>query len=404
MRRNERHAYPQDSGDQPATARQNKSGLAVIAFAGRRLFGELQQRPMHVEKWHKLQNDGQIQHGNEGFLHSRADKTHAQENRGEARMHDQRDIRGRVFLVKLAQTLRQVEIEACNERNPRRAGKPSRGDAGNGNAQHESEGGNDPGHMNLLGHVTDRLNDALQDADILLAHGHEQRQSCADIQNTGEKSSPANGAGKRSPGILNLVTHDGGQFKADQAKADDSKRTDQANVTSKTKIGCRHGSAKTKEHDESEADERNRGDRSTDPAQIIDPLTDAQTAHIQGNQKNEKHDRCAECEPMIVGKHAGARTRDVNGDADEIEKNRRHVENVVGPVAPTREEAVEVAEYPFRPKIYATLTRIAVRQLDDRDALRPEKKQQSQGPKPDGYATIGRDGRNHVEVDDGDDK
>src|SRR4029077_14476243 len=101
----------------------------------------------------------------------------------------------------------------------------------NGNAQHESEGGNDPGHMDLLGHVTDRLNDTLQDADILLAHGQEQRQSCADIQNAGEKASPAYGAGKRSAGILNFVTHDGSELEPDQAKADDTEGTDQANVT-----------------------------------------------------------------------------------------------------------------------------------------------------------------------------
>src|SRR5882762_436590 len=255
---------------------------------------------MHVEEWHKLQNDSQVQHGDERFLHSRANKTHAQENSGKARVHDQGNIRGRVLLVQLAQALRQVEIEARNERNPRGTGKPSRGDASNGDAQHEGERGNDPRNMDLLSHVTDRLNDALQDADILLAHGQKQRQSCANIQNTGEKTSPANGAGKRSAGILNLVTHDGGQFEADKAKADDTERADQANVASNAKIGCGHGGAKTKEHDKSEADERDRGDRGTDPAQIIDPLADAQSAYIQGNEKNEKDDRCTEREPSIV--------------------------------------------------------------------------------------------------------
>src|SRR5260370_11102211 len=154
---------------------------------------------MHVQIWHKLENNGQVQHSNEGLLHSSADKTRAQENRGKARMHDQRDVRRRVLPVQLAQTLRQVKIEACDERNSRGTGKPSRGDPRNGNTQHEGKGGNDPGHFDLLGHVTDPLNDALQDADILLADGQKQRQSCPEIQRTREKASPSNGARKRSP-------------------------------------------------------------------------------------------------------------------------------------------------------------------------------------------------------------
>src|SRR5229473_2156978 len=337
---------------------------------------------MHVQIWHKLENNGQVQHSNEGLLHSSADKTHAQENRGKARMHDQRDVRRRVLPVQLAQTLRQVKIEACDERNSRGTGKPSRGDPRNGNTQHEGKGGNDPGHFDLLGHVTDPLNDALQDADILLADGQKQRQSCPEIQRTREKASPSNGARKRSPRFLNLVTHNGTQFEPDQPKADDTKRSDQANVARNTEIGCGHRGAKTKEHDN----------------------PDAKPAYIQDNKKGEKHHRCAEREPRIVGKRAGARTRDVNRDANEIEKNRRHVENVVRPVAPTREKAVEVAEHLFSPEIYAALTRIAVRQLDDRNALWPEKEHQRQQPKPDGYAAVRRDGRNHIEVDDCDDK
>src|SRR5260370_2803740 len=316
---------------------------------------------MHVEKRHEVQDDGQVQQSDEGFLHCGADKAHAQENRGKARVHDQRDVWLREPLVQLAQALRQVEIEAGDERNARRTGKPSRSDAGDRNAQDESKWGNDRGHMDLLGHVTDRLNNALQDADSLFAHGQKQRQGCADIQNAREKAAPGNRAWKCSARILNLVTHDGSQLEADQAKTDDSKRTDQANVSSNAKIGCGHGGAKTKEHDKSEANERDGGDRSTDPAQIVDPLPDAQAAHIQGNQKNEKHDRCAEREPGIVGKRAGAGTSDVNGNAYEIEENGRYVENVVGPVAPARQETVEVAKYSFGPEVDAALTRIAVR-------------------------------------------
>src|SRR5712664_1040441 len=404
MRGNEGHADPKDRGDESTTARQNKRGLAVIPFAGRRLCGELQQRSMHVQIWHKLENNGQVQHGDEGFLHSSADKTHAKENRGKARMHDQRDVWRRVLLMQLAQTLRQVAIKACDKRDPRGTGKPSRGDPRNRNAQHEGKRRNDPGHMDLLSHVTDPLNDALQDADILFAHGQKQRQSCAEVQSSREKTSPSNGAGKRSPRILNLVTHDGTQFEPDQAEADDTERADQANVAGNAEIGCGHRGTKTKEDDKPEANERDRGNRGTHPTQIVDPPADAQAAYIQDNKKGEKHHRCAEGKPRIIGKRAGARARDVNGYAHEIEKDRGHVEDIIRPIAPSREEAVEVAEYLFGPEIYAALTRIAARQFDDGDALRPEKEKQRQEPKPDGYAAVRRDGRNYIEVDDRNDK
>src|SRR5260370_42563691 len=137
-------------------------------------------------------------------------------------MHDQGNVRRRKLLVQLAQTLRQIKIEAGDERNARGTGKPSRSDAGNGNTEHEGEGGNDPGHMDALGHVTDALHEALEYADILLADGQKQRQSCAEIQSSGEKTAPSNGAGKGSSRILNLVTHDGTQFEPNQPKADDA--------------------------------------------------------------------------------------------------------------------------------------------------------------------------------------
>src|SRR3989440_1754090 len=312
MRRNERHADCQDGGRESTAARQDKRGLAVIPLAGGRLSSEFQQRPMHIEKRHELQYHGQVQQVNKGFLHAFTDKTNGQEDRGKAGMHDQRDIRCSKTLVQLAQTLRQVQIETGNERNPRRARKPSRGDSGNGNAEYQGEGGDDPGHLDLLGHMTDRLNDALEDADILFAHGQKQGQSCADIQNTRQQTSPANGSRKRTPRILNLVTHDGSQFQSHQAEADDPERSDQTKVASNTKVGGGHGGAKTKEHDKAEADKHDGGNGGTDPTQIIDPLTDAQTAHIEGRQEDQQHDRCAERKQVVVSQGTGARTRDIN--------------------------------------------------------------------------------------------
>src|SRR5882762_1272399 len=93
---------------------------------------------------------------------------------------------------------------------------------------------------------------------------------------------------------------------------------------------------------------------------------------------------------------------DINGDADEIEHHRRHVEHVVGPVAPAGEESVEVAEDFFGPEIDSAFAGIAVGEFDDGDALRPEEKKKRDDPEPDGDAAVGGDGRDYVQVEDGD--
>ena len=96
------------------------------------------------------------------------------------------------------------------------------------------------------------------------------------------------------------------------------------------------------------------------------------------------------------------RTEDIYRDANEIQHHCRHVQHVVRPVTPAREESVEVAEDFFRPKINPALARIAMSQLDDGDALWPEKQKKRDDPEPDGDAAIGRDGRNNVEVENSD--
>src|SRR5579871_3700914 len=92
------------------------------------------------------------------------------------------------------------------------------------------------------------------------------------------------------------------------------------------------------------------------------------------------------------------------GDPDEIEHHRRHVHHVVGPVAPARQKSMKVAEDFFGPEINAALARITMRQFDDGDALRPKKQQQRDDPEPDRDATIGRDRRHNIEIEDGDDE
>src|SRR5437016_12855524 len=95
-----------------------------------------------------------------------------------------------------------------------------------------------------------------------------------------------------------------------------------------------------------------------------------------------------------------SRPEHIDRDADEIEHHCRHVEHVVGPVAPAGEESMEVAEDFFGPEVDAAFAGIAVGEFDYGDALRPEEKKQGDDPEPDGHAAIGGDGGNDVQVED----
>jgi len=96
---------------------------------------------------------------------------------------------------------------------------------------------------------------------------------------------------------------------------------------------------------------------------------------------------------------AGAQRKD--GDANEIEQNRGHVHHVVGPIAPAGQKTVEVAEDFLGPKVDAAFAGITGGKFDDRDTLRGKKEQQGNDPKPNGYAAVRRNGRNHVQVEHG---
>ena len=109
-------------------------------------------------------------------------------------------------------------------------------------------------------------------------------------------------------------------------------------------------------------------------------------------------------ESFVIGESGVAGAEREHRDADEVEHDGRHVEHVVGPVAPAGEESVEVAEDFFGPEIDAAFAGITVGEFDDGDALRPEEKDEGDDPEPDGDAAVGGDGRDDVEVEDGDDE
>src|SRR5258708_12579251 len=62
---------------------------------------------------------------------------------------------------------------------------------------------------------------------------------------------------------------------------------------------------------------------------------------------------------------------------------------------------MKIAKHLLRPKVQAAFTREAMRQFDDRNALRPEEKSERQQPEPDGDKPARRHHRYQVHVGDG---
>ena len=65
---------------------------------------------------------------------------------------------------------------------------------------------------------------------------------------------------------------------------------------------------------------------------------------------------------------------------------------------------MKVAKYLFGPQIHPAFPWIAVRKLDHRDALRPEKQKQGDDPEPDRHAAIRRNTGNDIQIKYGDNK
>src|SRR5256885_13848347 len=141
-------------------------------------------------------------------------------------MNDERGVGSGEARVDFAEPFGQVGIEAGDKRNACGAGKPSRGDSGDGDTEQEGKRRDEPASSDAHGHVTDRLHDTLQNADVLLADGEEQRKRRADIEKTGKHSTPRDGTGQIMRGIFNFVTHDRGKFQTYEAETNHPERVE----------------------------------------------------------------------------------------------------------------------------------------------------------------------------------
>ena len=144
------------------------------------------------------------------------------------------------------------------------------------------------------------------------------------------------------------------------------------------------------------------GDECTDRAEVVDPLADAEANDVQDGEQSEQDQRGDGGKEFIIRESEMAGPKHIDGDADEVKHDGRHVEHVVGPVAPAGEESVKIAEDFFGPEVDSAFAGIAVSEFDDGDALRPEEEKKGDDPEPDGDAAVGGDGWDDVEVKDGD--
>ncbi len=93
-----------------------------------------------------------------------------------------------------------------------------------------------------------------------------------------------------------------------------------------------------------------RADRS-DASEVVDPFPDTEAEDVQRGEAPEKRHREREHEGAVVGEWERFRPSDVDGDPDEIEEERRDIEDVVRPVAPAAHEAMGVSEDLPRPDV-----------------------------------------------------
>src|SRR5271168_509631 len=394
------------SGDEAAAPCEKQRRLAIQPFARfRRIRGDFQQRGEHIQKRNELQHDCQRQQPQKCFLHARAKGIYQHQNHGYDALHDQRCVWRGKARMRLPQPAGHVRIQACHKRNARRTSEPRRADSGDGNTEHQREWRYDPIGADAAGHMTDGLHDSLQHVDVALADRDQQRQRRGDIHHAGKYSAPGYRARQSFLRVFDFVAHHGRQLQPHQSKTNYAKR-----IQHKPRIGgdakIRRGDrgSKSRIHDQPQADQNRGSDSRADSAEIVDPLPDAEAHDIQNHQQRHEQERRNHCERGIFGQRLVAGAQHEHRDAHEIEHHRRHVHHVVGPVAPTGQETVEVAEYFLGPQINATFAGITMCQLDHGNSLRPEKKHERNQPKPNCDSAVRGDAGNHVEVEDRDDE
>ena len=153
--------------------------------------------------------------------------------------------------------------------------------------------------------------------------------------------------------------------------------------------------------EDSQADEHDRGHKGAHATQIIDPLADAHAANVQDNRQPQQGEAHKKEEQPVLGQRGGVFSACESPNAGQIEQKRGDEEHVREPVAPAAHEAVKIPEHLLGPKVKAAFPGEAMRQFDDRNALRPEEESERQQPEPDGGEPARRHHRDQIHVGDG---
>src|SRR5580692_800105 len=128
--------------------------------------------------------------------------------------------------------------------------------------------------------MTNGLDNALQHIDIL-SHRDEQSERRSHIKNSGEDASPSHRTRQGAARILDLISHDRGEFEANQTEADDTEGIqDKARVRWDFEICRSDGGTKPRPHHHAKTDQDRCGDEGSDGPKIVNPLTDAETNDV----------------------------------------------------------------------------------------------------------------------------
>src|SRR5207302_1909406 len=265
-------------------------------------------------------------------LHAGAGEIQDHEHGGDDALDDQCRVgRGEAWM-NVAEPGWHVGIESGNERDAGAATHPGRTDAGNGEAEHYGERNGDPVRPDARCHSADCLDYALQHVDAL-ADGDQQSNGNGYVERAGDQASPYYGSRKRARRILNLIAHDRGEFKAEQTEADDSEGIEnEERVGGDLKVGGGDGGAEAQVDHHAKADQDGCGNESTNGAEVVDPFADAEAENVEQGEQSEQCESDGRGEDFVVRQSLMAGTERVNGNADEVKHDGRHVEHVVGPV------------------------------------------------------------------------
>ena len=286
------------------------------------------------------------------------------------------------------------------KRDARRAGEPGRRGAAGRQAHDDGERHDDPPDVRRVRSGADRLHDALNGAELLRRHERQDRAGHEQIRGNRDRAGDEDRRREIARRIANLVAHRRGELDADHRVAHhrEAGRHVPADAGVAPARATRRRSPTRPPRPRAPA----RCSR-TPPARRRSESTCRPPARGCSRPQSSASQPTAtpSTNELLVderrrpGLAAGERE-----DAGHVDEQHRHVEEVVGPVAPAREKAVRVAECLARPQIDAAFARIPASQCQHRDRLGNEERPEREQPQRERRPAEDRDRRDVVDVDD----